>query len=321
MNKIRVGVMRGGLGGEYYVSLKTGSNVLANLPKHLYEPHDILITNMGEWNIDGLPVTPSKLMQHIDVVFNALHGEFGEDGKVQTILERNNIPYTGSRPIPSAVGMNKELAKKYFSAIGIKVPHGVVVTRGEEVSEVVNRVVFEIKAPYVVKPLTGGSSIGLSFVQGESELVPAIETALAHSEKALIEEYIRGREVTVGVIDSEDGEMAYVTPPMEVLLSEGVLFDFDKKYRDTKHPIGPARLRGEERQLLEETALLAHKHLGIRHYAEYDFILTDDGPYLLEVNTLPALTETSILKKSLDLHGLSFPDFLEYVLTLALRKK
>ncbi|MDD5152497.1 MAG: D-alanine--D-alanine ligase [Candidatus Pacebacteria bacterium] len=321
MNKIRVGVMRGGLGGEYYVSLKTGANVLANLPRYRYEPHDILITNMGEWNIDGIPTSPSKLMQRVDVVFNALHGEFGEDGKVQTILERHNVPYTGSAPLASAIGMNKELAKKYFSSVGIKVPRGVVVSRGEEVGEVVDKVTAEIKAPYVVKPLTGGSSIGLSFVQAEKELVPAIETALAHSEKALIEEYVHGREITVGVIDSGNDEIAYVTPPMEVLLSSGVLFDYNKKYRDAKHPVGPARMNEAERKSIEEVALLAHKKLGIRHYAEYDFILTENGPYLLEVNTLPALTETSLLKKSLDLHGLSFPDFLDYVLTLALRKK
>lgn len=322
MSKIRVGVMRGGLGSEYHVSLRTGGNVIASLPRDVYEVHDILITNAGEWHIDGVPTTPARLLQQVDVIFNALHGEFGEDGKVQRILEDFKMPYTGSTAIPSAIGMNKDLSKRYFSAVGINVPQGIVAGRGEEVSDVLARVVgAEIKAPYVVKPMTGGSSIGLSLVHDRKDLIPAIEKALAHSEKAIIEEYVRGREVTVGVVDSANGSGAYATPPLEILLPEGVLFDYDQKYKNPAHPVGPARLRDTEQRALEEAALRAHSHLGARHYARYDFILTDDGPCLLEANTLPSLTQTSLLPKSLELHGLSMPDFLDYVVTLALQKK
>lgn len=321
MNKLRVGVMRGGLGGEYHVSLRTGGNVIAALTGDKYEVHDILITNAGEWHIDGVPTTPVKLMEHVDVIFNALHGEFGEDGKVQRILENFNIPYTGSTAISSAIGMNKDLAKKYFSAIGIKVPRGVVVSRGEEVSDVVARVGAEIRAPYVVKPLSGGSSIGLSLAQNDRELISAIERALAYSEKAIIEEYVRGREVTLGVVDSSGGMGAYAMPPLEILLPENTLFDYDQKYRNLAHPVGPARMGDSERRVLEETAIRAHLHLGARHYARYDFIMTDEGPYLLEVNTLPGLTNTSPFPQSLALHGLSLPEFVDYVLTLALQKK
>ena len=321
MTKLRVGVMRGGLGSEYHVSLRTGGNVIAALPRDKYEVHDILITNAGEWHLDGVPTTPAKLMQHIDIIFNALHGEFGEDGKVQKILETFNIPYTGSTAVSSAIGMNKDLAKKHFSAVGIKVPRGVVVARGEEVGDVVARVGAEIRAPYVVKPLSGGSSIGLSFVENSKGLIPAIERALAYSEKALIEEYVRGREVTVGVVDSVGGSGAYATPPLEILLPEETLFDYDQKYRNASHPIGPARMNKGERRALEEAALRAHAHLGARHYARYDFIMTDEGPCLLEVNTLPGLTSTSLLPQSLALHGLSLGDFADYIVTLALQKK
>jgi len=322
MTKIRVGVMRGGLGSEYHVSLRTGGNVLASLPRDLYEVHDILITNAGEWHIDGVPTTPLKLMQQVDVIFNALHGEFGEDGKVQRILEHFNMPYTGSTAVPSAIGMNKELSKKYFAAIGINVPLGVVVERGEDVSDVIARVVgTEIRAPFVVKPLSGGSSIGLSLAKDRKELISAVEMALAHSEKAIIEEYVRGREVTLGVVDSSNGMGAYATPPLEILLPEGTLFDYDQKYKNLSHPIGPARLQNRERYSLEDAALRAHGHLGARHYARYDFILTEDGPCLLEVNTLPGLTQTSLLPKSLELQGLTFPGFVDYIITLALQKK
>lgn len=321
MSKQRVGVMRGGLGSEYYVSLKTGGTVLDLLPKDKYEVHDILISNAGEWNLDGVPTTPAKLAQHVDVIFNALHGEFGEDGKVQKILESFNIPYTGSAALPSAVGMNKDLAKKYFKAVGINVPEGVVVARGDEVSELLTRVHEAITGPYVVKPLTGGSSIGVSFAATDKELIAGVEKALAYAERALIEKYIQGREVTLGVIDAQKGSRAYVTPPLEILLPVGMVFDYDKKYRDATHPVGPARMGDKERYALEDAALLAHKHVGVRHYARYDFILTENGPYLLEVNTLPGLSERSPLVKSLELQGLSVPDFLDYVVSLALEKK
>ena len=322
MSKLRVGVMRGGLGSEYHVSLRTGGNVIATLQADgKYEVHDILITNMGEWNIDGVPTTPAKLMQHIDVIFNALHGEFGEDGKVQKILDIFNIPYTGSTALPSAIGMNKELAKKYFAAVGIKVPQGVTVSRGEEVSDVIARVGAEISAPYVVKPLSGGSSIGLSLAHNEKELIAGIEHALSYAEKAIIEEYVSGREITLGVVDSVGNSGSYATPPLEILLPENTLFDYDQKYRNLSHPIGPARMGNNERRVLEEMAIRAHIHLGARHYARYDFILTDEGPCLLEVNTLPGLTNTSLLPKSLALNGLLMPEFLDYVITLALQKK
>ncbi len=321
MSKIRVGVMRGGLGSEYNVSLKTGASVLEHLPRDKYEVHDILITSTGEWNLDGVPTEPSKLMQHIDVVFNALHGEFGEDGKVQRILDLFNIPYTGSTAIPSAVGMNKELAKKYFSAIGIKVPKGVTVSRGEEIGEVVARVGQEIRAPYVVKPLTGGSSIGLSLARNDSELISSIEQALAYADKAMIEEYVYGREVTLGVIDSANGIGAYATPPLEILLPDGQLFGYDQKYGNLLHPVGPSRMSIAERTALEDAALRAHAHIGARHYARYDFILTDDGPCLLEVNTLPGLMPASLLSRSLNLNRLELPEFLDYVIGLALQKK
>lgn len=321
MTKLRVGVVRGGVGSEYHVSLCTGKNVLSSLPRDKYEVYDILITNDGKWNINGVPLEPANLSQRVDVAFNALHGEFGEDGKIQKMLENFKVPYTGSTALPSAIGMNKALAKQYFSAAGIRVPRGVVISRGEEVSDVVARVGMEIRAPYVVKPLSGGSSIGLSLACDAEELILSIERALAHSRNALIEEYVVGREMTIGVVDSSSGVGSYVTPPLEILLPEGKLFDYDQKYKNLTHPIGPARMSKSEYQELEKVALLAHAHLGARHYARYDFILSDEGPCLLEVNTLPGLTDNSLLMKSLAVKDLSLPEFVDYVVELALRRK
>lgn len=313
--------MRGGLGSEYYVSLKTGEAVLAALPRDRYEPHDILITQAGEWHLDGAPTTPARLAQQVDIVFNALHGEFGEDGKVQKILEQFNIPYTGSSSLPSAIGMNKELAKRRLNDINVRVPSGVTVSRGEDVEEVLARIDRTLKGPYIVKPLTGGSSLGVSFAETHKDLKRALEQALGYAEQALVEEYVKGREITVGVIDAPDGETSYLVAPLEILLPEGAVFDYDKKYRTPHHPLGPARLHDAERRALEEAVLASHKALDIRHYARYDVILTDKGPVVLEVNTLPGMYETSLFVKSLEHHGLSLSEFLDYVIALALEKK
>lgn len=321
MTKLRVGVMRGGRGSEYHVSLKTGGSVLAALPPDLYETRDILITDDGQWHMNGVPTTPEKVSRSVDLVWNALHGEFGEDGKVQKILDAFGVPYTGSHAVPSAIGMNKVLAKRTFEGLGIKSPQGVVVERGEEIEDVLARVRHLLPAPYVVKPVKGGSSIGLSLARTDKELVLAIEHALGYGERALIEEYVSGREMTLGVIDAMNHDAAYVTSPLEILLPDGVLFDHDSKYINATHPAGLARLSHGDRKRIEQSVLSAHRGLGVRHYARYDIVLADDGVYILEVNTLPGLALGSLFEKSLAFQGLFMPEFTDYIVTLALQRK
>ncbi len=319
--KLRVGVMRGGKGSEYHVSLKTGGHVLSALPPDRYDVRDILITADGQWHMNGVPTTPEKVSRSVDLVWNALHGEFGEDGKVQKILDAFGVPYTGSSAIPSAVGMNKVLAKRSFEELGIKSPQGVVVERGEEIEDVLARVRHLLRAPYVVKPVMGGSSLGLSFASNAQELMQGIERALSFGERALVEEYISGREITLGVIDALDNQGAYVTPPLEIFLPDGALFDHDSKNITPAHPVSLAQLCLADREALEQSVLLAHRGLGIRHYARYDVILANDGVYLLEVNTLPGLAFGSLFEKSLAAQGLFMPEFTDYIVALALQRK
>jgi len=321
MSKLRVGVVRGGPGSEYYVSLKTGGSVLAALSPNEYDARDVLITNDGQWHIDGVPTTPEKLARSIDVAFNALHGEFGEDGKIQKIFDIFGVPYTGSTVVPSAVGMNKELAKRRFAAVGIKVPRAVSVSSGDETDDVLREIRSELRSPYIVKPASSGSSVGVSFARTEDELISALERALAYGDKALVEEYIRGREITVGVVDAKNGGGSYLLPPLEVFLPDGALFDYQAKYGDNTYRAEPAHLSGDEYSAIERAVSRAHKSLGVRHYARYDFILADDGAYLLEVNTLPALMDGALLPRALTLHDLSMPDFVDYVISLALQEK
>lgn len=322
MSQIRVGILRGGLGHEYDVSLMTGTHVLRTIPRDKYEAYDVLIDKDGVWHINGFPVSLERVSHDLDVVFNALHGEHGEDGKIQQTLGSFGVPYTGSTPFPSAVGMNKALAKRYFTDAGIKTPYGMVVRRGDDIGNAALEAFRKIPPPYVVKPLSGGSSIGLSLTRTFDGLVAAIEYALKYGEAVLVEEYIKGREVTCGVIDGTEHGSAHATEPVEVVLPSGAdVFNYDLKYGDAAKKIYPAALSDSERAILQALAVRAHRGIGMRHYSTADFIVSPRGIYILEINSLPGLTEKSLLPLSLQAHDLSLGEFIDHVLTLALSKK
>src|SRR3989344_7062342 len=173
MYKVHVGVLRGGPSSEYEVSLKTGGQVLKHLPDK-YHSHDILITKDGLWHMAGVPRDPESILKHLDVVFNALHGEYGEDGKVQSILESHNKCYTGSRSLPSAMAMNKELTKKWFKKEGIKTPLSTVVERGEDIKKRAVHLFKTFPQPSIIKPISHGSSFGISV----AHTIPEITLAL-----------------------------------------------------------------------------------------------------------------------------------------------
>jgi D-alanine-D-alanine ligase len=322
MSRIRVGVLRGGLGHEYEISLMTGANVLRNIPRDKYEAYDVLIDKDGVWHINGFPVTPERISHSLDVVFNSLHGEHGEDGKVQQVLGSYGIPYTGSRPFASAVGMNKALAKQYFTDAGIKTPHGMVVRREDDHVAAALNVFRKIPPPYVVKPLTAGSSIGLSLTRTFDGLVAAIKYALNYSEGVLVEEYIKGKEVTCGVVDGMEHNSIHATEPVEVVLPSGAdVFDYGLKYGDSAKKVCPAELSSSERDILQALAVRAHRGIGMRHYSATDFIVSPRGIYILEINSLPGLTEKSLLPLALEAHDLSLGEFIDHILMLALNKK
>lgn len=319
MAKIRVGVLRGGLSSEYDVSLKTGDSVLRHLPGK-YQPVDILITKDGTWHAGGLPISPHNLHTVADVVFNALHGEFGEDGQVQKILDTANLPYTGSGHFASAVGMNKIYAKDIFAKNGLKVARHFAVDRNDDPEMIMREVFLKLAPPWIVKPANGGSSVGMSLVRHAHDLPAAVELALNYSDTALIEEYIRGREATCGVVENTRDQKIYALLPVEIIKpQESSFFDYEAKYSGASQEICPGNFSEEEKRELERLAAKVHEVLGLRHYSRTDFILSPRGIYVLEVNTLPGLTEQSLLPKSLKAVGIAYPDFLDHVISLALR--
>jgi D-alanine-D-alanine ligase len=324
-SKIKVGILRGGIGHEYDVSLKTGGSVLKYLPSK-YKGYDILITKDGDWHIDGVKINPIDLNKRVDILFNALHGRYGEDGKVQQELNTIGIPYTGSSSFSSAISMNKVLSKKYFEDIDIKIPMSRIISVDINNIDSIKKELFSIfrvfPQPSIVKPVSGGSSVGVYKIKSYDDLLGAVLKVAKFSNLVLIEEYIDGREVTCGVVDGFRGEKYYALPPTEILVPpKHDFFNFESKYSGDTKEICPGNFSKKEKELLLNATISAHSILGLRHYSRSDFILSKRGVYILETNTLPGLTEESLFPKSLEAVGSSMPEFLDHVIMLAIGGK
>ena len=323
MAPIRVGILRGGKGHEYEVSLKTGAEVLKNLNSEKYQPVDILLTRDGTWHLGGLPVEPTRAIQAVDVVFNALHGEYGEDGQIQQFLDYQRVPYTGSGAVASALGMDKPKSKEIFKKNGLKVPCDVILRPEDlyDIEEAAHTAFRQIAPPWIVKPAGNGSSVGLYLARTYPELVQAIEACSKYGPVVMVEEYVRGREATCGVVDGLRGMDYYPLLPVEIITpAHKKLFDYEAKYSGESSEICPGRFSREEKNELENLSKVIHKSLGLRHYSRSDFIISPKGVYVLEVNTLPGLTEQSLLPKSLRAAGITYDRFLDHLVTLALER-
>lgn len=324
MASVRVGVLRGGPSSEYDVSLKTGQAVLKHLPENKYQSVDILITKDGTWHIAGLPVTPAQAAAQVDVFFNCLHGEYGEDGTVQKILDGLLMPYTGSGAFASALGMQKHQAKEYFKREGIKLPRHVLVCFGDDVTARAKEVFNTMAPPWIVKPADRGSSVGVFKVKLLQDLPGAIEKAFDASPNILVEEFVRGVEATCAVVEGLKGEALRALPPIEIRPPANKdLFDYEAKYIcDDTREICPGNFAPDEMLKLKELAKAAHRALGLRHYSRSDFIVSPTrGIYLLETNTLPGMTTASLTPKALAVEGVSYPEFLDHIISLALGQK
>ncbi len=326
MSKTKVGVLRGGPSSEYEVSIATGANVLKALREKLsdkYIAHDILIDKKGDWHIDGLKVKPEKAVKQFDVAFLALHGAYGEDGKVQKLLETLGVPFTGSGSLGSAVGMNKVLTKKVFISHKLKTPADKTV-KSEQVKKDIEKVAGDIfrsfSMPAVVKPVSAGSSVGVSIVKDLKELIAGLALAAELDEEILVEEYIKGTEATVGVIEGFRGEKLYALPAVEIR-PKTAFFDFAAKYEGKSEEIVPANFPMNVKMELSDMARKVHNAVGLRHYSRSDFIIHPKrGIYVLEVNTLPGLTGESLVPKSLRAVGSDTHELIDHLIGLALKR-
>lgn len=319
MARIKIGVLRGGPSSEYEVSLQTGSAVLSNLDEK-YDVHDYFIDKSGEWHHRGKPIEPARALRQVDVVFNALHGEYGEDGGVQRLLESFGVPYTGSGPLASALAMNKLRSKEIAENLGLKIAKHRLVDLNRDTEEQAKEIYFSMFQPFVVKPVSLGSSVGVRFAQGLQPLIEAIDSLRSTGQAIMVEEYKKGVEATVGVIDSFRDSPRYTLLPVEIRpAKKSPIFDYACKYGGESEEICPGNFSLEQSKELQRAASAMHDALNLRHYSRSDFIVTPKRIFYLETNTLPGLTRESLMPKSLAAVGASLPTFLDHVIALALK--
>ena len=253
----------------------------------------------------------------IDVALIILHGRFGEDGTVQGLLELLGIPYQGSGVLGSAVAMNKRLTKALYRQEGLPVAKDRVIRRGDRL--VMDLLGEELGWPIVVKPNTEGSSIGIRMAKTVDELSEAIEQAFALDKEVLLEEYIKGREITGGVLGNQ---VLQAMPIVEIIPAEQYqFFDYEAKYKEkASREICPAELPEPITRLAQEYALRAHKVLGLRGYSRTDMIVRGEEIILLETNTIPGMTRTSLFPQAAQAAGLTFGALLDRLIEMALEK-
>jgi D-alanine-D-alanine ligase len=343
---VRVLVMMGGPSSEHDVSLASGRMVAQALAEAGYEAEALVVERSGTWR--RLP--PDRLEAHAlrpydlavpddarmavaagvreaaaaDVVFIALHGTFGEDGTVQGMLETLGVPYTGSGPLASALAMHKHKAKELFRFYGLRVPQGVRVDAAEaraSTDGTARRLVEALGLPLVVKPDRGGSSVGAGIAADVEALKAALESAARLDETVLVEERIAGREVTCAILDDEGGEPRAL-PLIEIVPRGQAFFDFESKYDPERgaDEIVPARLDAVATRACQEAALTAHRALGCEGFSRVDMFWTEDGPVVLELNTIPGLTPGSLLPKAARAAGLDLSAVSARLVEAALRR-
>jgi D-alanine-D-alanine ligase len=333
--KTNIVVLMGGKSPEFKVSIASGIQVIKNLSKTKYEIFPVVISPDGkQWYLTSLapilslpnPLDPlvnsddlipvikknisgiSQIPSHIDIVLIAMHGPCGEDGAIQGMLESTGYSYTGSGVLSSAVGMDKLTFRQLMQINNLPVPKYVALKETEKVSLVSK---FLGKPPYFVKPSNQGSSVGASIVQTKQDLPKALKLAWKYSDIALVDQYIKARELTVGVIG---GKKPQALPIVEIIPTHE-FFDYESKYQDegTKE-IVPASLPKQVSKKVQDLAVEVFKTLNCRGIARVDILLKGKKPYILEINTIPGMTENSLIPKAAKAKGITYTKLLDLII-------
>ncbi|MEK7114819.1 MAG: D-alanine--D-alanine ligase [Patescibacteria group bacterium] len=300
-----VAVLMGGPSAEYEVSINTGKMVLENLDKEKYDAKPVVISRDGFW-----PISREDLKNNFDVVFIAMHGEYGEDGTIQTILEEIGIPYTGSGPTASKLGMEKIPFSHLMAKNNILVP--------EFCADKNDLLLKEVGLPIVVKPADRGSSVGVTLVKNWDGLSEAITHAKKYSKQIMFQKYIKGREFTCGVIEKNGKPTAIL--PTEII-PKNPFFDYEAKYvaGASQEITPPSNMDDNKIKELQNLALRVHQLVGCNGYSRTDFIIDNSGKiYTLEINTLPGMTAASLLPGAAKVSGIEFSQLLDIIIENAL---
>lgn len=307
---MKVTVIYGGLSSEREVSLRSGKGVIAALKSKGYDVQPFQVDNESDW--DKL----TKL-ENPGIVFNVLHGGAGENGTVQALMDMNGIPYIGSGVSASALAMDKWRAKRLFDVVSIPVAKDELDTPSLVFAQNIDE--FDLSYPVIVKPNREGSTIGLKKVWTEEELVEAVAYSGEYDQEVIVEECIEGREVTVAVWGEKGEEEAL---PVVEIVSKNELYDYNAKYtKGMSDHLVPAEFPEDVYRKIQEYAVLAHQVLGCRTYSRVDFIVKDGEPHILEVNTQPGMTETSLFPDAAKAAGFSYEELVVRLVELGLKNQ
>ncbi len=307
MPKLRVALLYGGFSAEREISIKTGEMIAKNLDRKKYQ---VFTFDPAK---DFLKFAKAASLKKVDVVFPALHGPLGEDGTIQGMLEILKIPYVFSGVLASALAMDKDMTKKILKREKIPIAKHFIFTKRNHIS------LKKLKFPCVIKPLLQGSSVGVTIVEGPGRLKSAIKKALEYGSRAMVEDFIEGREITAAVLGNKKPR---ALPLIEIKPRVSKFFDYKAKYDvDGSDEICPADLPVATTKKIQDLAVRTHLALGCRGVTRTDFILNGSRPFVLEINTIPGMTRMSLVPQAAQKAGISFPELLDRLINLALEKE
>lgn len=310
MKKIRLALLAGGISSERSVSLSSGNQVFDALDKHRYD----IVRYDPKTDLKQLVMDAPD----IDAALIILHGPYGEDGTVQGLLDLLDIPYQGAGVLGSAVAMNKLLSKRLYQGADIPTPGFRSLSAGDRAD--IPGLIRDLGLPLVVKPACAGSSVGMTIVKEAAGMDQAIRDGFAHDDTLIVETYVKGLELTCGVLGNEDLE---VLPVIEIIPGHGhEYFDFKAKYvAGETEEICPARLDEQTTRKVQDLAARAHQALFLKGYSRTDMILAGNDIFVLETNTIPGMTATSLYPQSAAAAGYSFSRMLDTLIQLAIEEQ
>lgn len=307
MSKIKLALLSGGISGEREVSIKTGQQIYKALDKDKYEIFQF------DPKTDLNTFFNSAAEKKFDIVFPALHGPFGEDGKLQGMLDMLDLKYVFSDCLSSALAMNKHLTKIIADQVGILTIPGIKIKKNDPID--LDKIVDEINLPIVVKPVELGSSVGITIAKTINELKAGIKLGFKFDKELLLEKFIEGREITATVIEKNKNLEAL--PLIEIIPKASDWFDYKAKYEPgASEEICPANIPDDLRKKTQQVAKIMFQELGCKDLARADFIWTksDNNIYFLETNTIPGMTATSLAPQAAKAAGMEFGDFLDVLI-------
>jgi len=299
---MRVGVIMGGFSSEKQVSLMTGEEMIAHLDKNKYEIIPIQLDNKEDLVVKA---------KNFDVALLALHGKYGEDGTIQGTLETIGVPYTGSNILSSSLCMDKNISKKIIRYEGVQTPDWIHLTNMEELKmDEIDKMGY----PVVVKPNSGGSSVGVKIVYDQDTIKSSIAEVFKWDSEVIIEKYIKGEEITCSIID---GKLL----PVVSIRHQGQFFDYTSKYNDADTIEEVVQLHSETHNHVSCAAMTCYKSLKCSVYARIDMMIKNGIPYVLEINSLPGMTKNSLLPKSAQSAGIPYNKLLDMIIENSLKAR